>query len=91
MTNATDDAVDYHVNYRGPTYLTDVWYLCGAFDNLAEAWASLEARIAADMGQTPEPGTEWRLVAVRAAVIAAVIEHRRLTERGVVSVPHAAA
>ena len=42
MTPPPKLTVDYHVNYRGPNYLTDVWYLCGAFDNLAEAQVNID-------------------------------------------------
>lgn len=83
MTLAPTLAVDYHVNYRGPNYLTNVWYLCGAFDNLAEAHTNLEGRVATDLKNEPKVGSEWRLVAVHEAEIVAVIEHLRLTEAGV--------
>jgi len=83
MTLAPAPAVDYHVNYRGPNYLTNVWYLCGAFDNLAEAQTNLEQRIAADFKNDPKVGSEWRLVAVQEAEVVAVIEHLRLTDAGV--------
>jgi hypothetical protein len=83
MTPAPKLAVDYHVNYRGPNYLTNVWYLCGAFDNLAEAQMNLEARVASDLKNEPKFGSEWRLVAVHEAQVVTVIEHLRLTEAGV--------
>lgn len=77
------DGVDYHVNYRGPNYLPEVWHLCGAFDNLAEAEAALKARIASDIGKEIEAGSEWRLVAVHNAEVVAVIDHVRLTAGGI--------
>lgn len=83
MTPAPKLAVDYHVNYRGPNYLTNVWYLCGAFDNLVEAQAILDARVASDLRNDPKIGSEWRLVAVHEAQVVAVIEHLHLTEAGV--------
>ena len=83
MTLAPAPAIDYHVNYRGPNYLTNVWYLCGAFDNLAEAQCLLEGRVALDLKNDPKIGSEWRLVAVHEANIVATIEHLRLTESGV--------
>lgn len=73
---------EYHVNYRGPNYLADVWYLCGAYDNLAEARDGFGARLAADLAAGHQVGSEWRLVGVRAAVVVAVIEHVRLTAKG---------
>ncbi|HYH18246.1 MAG TPA: hypothetical protein VD995_06475 [Azospirillum sp.] len=73
----TDDGAEYHVNYRGPSYMPDVWYLCGAFDNLAEARAFFSARIAADTAAITAPGSEWRLVGVRDGEVVKVIEHVR--------------
>ncbi|WP_431855237.1 hypothetical protein [Azospirillum sp.] len=83
MTPPPKLTVDYHVNYRGPNYLTDVWYLCGAFDNLAEAQVNIEVRVASDLKNDPKIGSEWRLVAVHEAQVVAIIEHLRLTEAGV--------
>ena len=73
---------DYHVNYRGPQYLTDVWYLCGAFDNVAEARKCFAARLAADLSEATRPGSEWRIVGVRGAEVVEVVEHLRLTTKG---------
>lgn len=82
MTLAPPIGVDYHVNYRGPTYLSDVWYLCGAFDNPDEAKACFATRLASDMAGDAAVGSEWRLVSVRDAEIVEVIEHVRLTAKG---------
>ncbi|WP_431856969.1 hypothetical protein [Azospirillum sp.] len=73
---------EYHVNYRGPTYLNDVWYLCGAFDSLAEARACFAARLTADLTAGNQVGCEWRLVGVRDAVIVEVHDHVRLAAKG---------
>ena len=82
----TANGAEYHVNYRGPTYLTDVWHLCGAYDNLAEARAGFAARLVADLTAGERIGCEWRLVAVRDALIVEVHDHVRLTARGVPTV-----
>ncbi len=86
MTPGPETGIDYHVNYRGPTYLAEVWYLCGAYDNLADAQAALAKRIASDLDAAVEAGSEWRLVAVYKAEIVAVIEHMLLTGNGVEAV-----
>lgn len=76
------DGTEYHVNYRGPNYLRDVWYLCGAYDSLAEARAGFAARLSADLAAGNQVGCEWRLVSVCDAQIVEVHEHIRLTARG---------
>ncbi len=83
MTPAPETGIDYHVNYRGPSYLAEVWYLCGAYDNLADAQAALAGRVASDLDAAVGVGSEWRLVAVYKAEVVAVIEHMRLTGNGV--------
>ncbi|HEY0837983.1 MAG TPA: hypothetical protein VGE72_28970 [Azospirillum sp.] len=71
------DGAEYHVNYRAPNYMPDVWFLCGAFDNLAEARAFFSAKLADDAAGAPVPGSEWRLVCVRDGAVVEVVEHIR--------------